>query len=114
MPAHRWRTRLACLLLLCAALSLAARPRPHALKRRNPSYAPLSDASLAQLVALSDLDDALDWHDTGSLLAKILVPRTPGSANLTRVQGVVEGHFKKLGWVRLPPRSLAALFSVRA
>ncbi|PRQ73924.1 hypothetical protein AAT19DRAFT_15491 [Rhodotorula toruloides] len=98
MLANRWRTRLACLLLLSSDLALAARPRPHALKRRNPSYSPLSDPSLEQLVALSSLDDALDYNDPKSLLAKILVPRTVGSANLTRVQGVVEGHFRKLGW----------------
>ncbi|KPV75971.1 uncharacterized protein RHOBADRAFT_43403 [Rhodotorula graminis WP1] len=85
-------------LALCAAVALAARPRPHVLKRRNPTYAALSDSSLDHLVALSDLDDTLDWSRPDTPLAKLLVPRPVGSANLTRLQAMVEGHFRDLGW----------------
>lgn len=87
------------LALLCT-LAGAARPRPHILKKRNPTYAPLSDEALSDLAALSDLDKTLDWTDASSELARLLVPRVPGSANLTRVQVMVEGHFKRLGWAR--------------
>ena len=96
-------------LALCAAVALAARPRPHVLKRRNPTYSALSDSSLDHLVALSDLDDTLDWSRPETALAKLLVPRPVGSANLTRLQAMVEHHFDDLGWVRslsLSPRSL--------
>ena len=103
----RPRLRIAWLaLLLLASVALAARPRPHVLKRRNPTYAPLSDSSLDELVALTDLDATLDWTRPETTLAKLLVPRAVGSANLTRLQGMVEGHFRKLGWVRLPSLSL--------
>ncbi|GJN88459.1 hypothetical protein Rhopal_001425-T1 [Rhodotorula paludigena] len=71
------------LALLCT-LAGAARPRPHILKKRNPTYAPLSDEALSDLAALSDLDKTLDWTDASSELARLLVPRVPGSANLTR------------------------------
>ncbi|GAA5835348.1 hypothetical protein JCM9279_004515 [Rhodotorula babjevae] len=84
--------------VLSAAVALAARPRPHVLKRRNPTYAALSDASLDHLVALSDLDDTLDWSRPETPLAKLLVPRPVGSANLTRLQTMVEHHFDDLGW----------------
>ncbi|POY76648.1 hypothetical protein BMF94_0240 [Rhodotorula taiwanensis] len=96
MRPHRWPTWL-CLLALCT-LALASRPRPHSLKRRNPTYAPLSDQSLDALAVLSDRDEALDFDDPTSLLAKILVPRVSGTKNLTRVQELVEGHFSHLGW----------------
>ncbi|GAA6001004.1 hypothetical protein JCM10207_007370 [Rhodosporidiobolus poonsookiae] len=92
-PALRWL-----LLALFTTLVLASRPRPHSLKKRNPTYAPLTDDSLADLVQLSDLDATLDWRDPKSQLAQLLVPRAVGSKNLTRVQGMVEAHFKKLGW----------------
>ncbi|GAA5888242.1 hypothetical protein JCM6882_000334 [Rhodosporidiobolus microsporus] len=95
--------RLPCLRLLLLALSVcalssAARPRPFSLKKRNPSYAPLGESSLAQLVELSDLNATLDWTDPKSDLARLLVPRAVGSKNLTRVQGMVEERFKGLGW----------------
>ncbi|BGP13990.1 hypothetical protein JCM10213v2_001928 [Rhodosporidiobolus nylandii] len=93
LPALRW-----VLLSVLLPLSLASRPRPHALKRRNPTYAPLSEDSLAQLVQLTELDATLDWRDENSALAKLLVPRAVGSANLTRVQRMVEDRFKGLGW----------------
>ncbi|GAA5978035.1 hypothetical protein JCM10908_004204 [Rhodotorula pacifica] len=96
MRPHRWPAWLCFLSLV--TLVIAARPRPHALKKRNPTYAPLSDTSLDQLAQLSDLDAALDYNDPDSLLARILVPRVSGSKNLTRVQGMVEGHFTSLGW----------------
>ncbi|GAA6026923.1 hypothetical protein JCM8097_005965 [Rhodosporidiobolus ruineniae] len=86
------------LLVLLLRLTHAARPRPHILKKRNPSYAPLSDHSLEQLVGLSDLDATLDWTDPESDLARILVPRAVGSKNLTKVQELVEARFTKLGW----------------
>ncbi|BGP53912.1 hypothetical protein JCM8202_006105 [Rhodotorula sphaerocarpa] len=100
MPAPRrpngWAAWL-CLLSLCSIV-WAARPRPHALKKRNPTYAALSDSALDRLATLSDLDAALDFHDSSSLLSQILVPRVSGTKNLTRVQGLVEGHFAHLGW----------------
>ncbi|GAA5866050.1 hypothetical protein JCM8547_002928, partial [Rhodosporidiobolus lusitaniae] len=86
-----------CLLSLLS-FALSARPRPHSLKKRNPSYSPLSAFSLSQLVQLSDLDATLDWRDPDTALAKLLVPRAVGSRNLTRVQGMVEERFKGLGW----------------
>lgn len=92
--------RLALLTLLLSPLLLAARPRPNILKKRNPSYAPLSPSSLSNLTALSDLDATLDWNDPKSDLAKLLVPRTAGSKSLVRIQGMVEDKFRRLGWVR--------------
>ncbi|GAA5825448.1 hypothetical protein JCM3770_000811 [Rhodotorula araucariae] len=85
-------------LVLLAAVALAARPRPHILKKRNPTYAALSDASLAELVTLTDLDAVFDWRRQETALAKLLVPRAVGTKNLTRLQGMVQGHFEKLGW----------------
>lgn len=96
---HRWPAWL-CFSLSVAALGLAARPRPHSLRKRNPTYTRVSDESLAALAHLSDLDAALDYREPESLLAKILVPRVSGTENLTTVQGIVEAHFANLGWVR--------------
>lgn len=108
MRPHRWRAWLCCLSL--ASLVYAARPRPHSLKKRNPTYTRLSDESLDQLAHLSDLDAALDYNEPESLLARILIPRVSGTQNLTRVQGIVQGHFTNLGWVRSP--SLACTLPV--
>jgi hypothetical protein len=100
MRPHRWPAWLCFLSLV--SLVYAARPRPHSLKKRNPTYTRLSDESLDQLAHLSDLDAALDYNEPESLLARILIPRVSGTKNLTRVQGIVEGHFTDLGWVRTP------------
>ncbi|GAA5970171.1 hypothetical protein JCM11641_000299 [Rhodosporidiobolus odoratus] len=86
------------LLFSLLQVSISARPRPHALKKRNPTYSPLSDSTLIQLTQLSDLDATLDWSHTSSVLAKMLVPRAVGSKNLTRVQNMVEQQFRGLGW----------------
>lgn len=87
------------LLLLSIALSvLAARPRPHILKRRNPTYSPLSSSSLDALVNLTNLDTILDFQDPKSALSKLLVPRAAGSANLTRLQDMMVDHFTALKW----------------
>ncbi|GAA5868315.1 hypothetical protein JCM1840_005633 [Sporobolomyces johnsonii] len=88
------------LLSLCFILPtcLSARPRPNILKKRNPTYAPLSSQTLDDLVSLNNLDQNLDWSDPESRLAKLLVPRAVGSKNLTRLQGMIEDHFKRLDW----------------
>lgn len=86
------------LLLLSTATTEAARPRPHILKRKNPTFTPLSDSSLDQLVNLTKLDTILDYNDPKSALSKLLVPRAAGSANLTRLQDMVVDHFEKLNW----------------
>ncbi|GAA5886313.1 hypothetical protein JCM3774_002964, partial [Rhodotorula dairenensis] len=98
MRPHRWPAWL-CFFSLCfATLGLAARPRPHSLKKRNPTYTRVSDESLGELAQLSDLDAALDYRDPDSLLARILVPRVSGTDNLTAVQRLVEDRFAHLGW----------------
>lgn len=86
------------LLLLSPLLAVGTRPRPSILKRRNPTYSPLSSASLDDLVQLTSLDKILDFHDPQSALSKILVPRAPGSKNLTDVQTMVIRHFTRLKW----------------
>jgi len=90
------------LLLVFPLSTLGSRPRPHILKKRNPSFSPLSQTSpsFSQLVELSNLDRNLDFNDGESFLSKVLIPRPVGSKNLTKVQGLFVERFTKLGWVR--------------
>ncbi|GAA6059423.1 hypothetical protein JCM10212_003655 [Sporobolomyces blumeae] len=90
--------RLVVLLSCAVALVASTRPRPFALKKRNPTYSPLSASSVSTLAQLNDLDKNLDFRDPESLLSKLLIPRAVGSANLTKVQRLVEDKFVKLGW----------------
>lgn len=84
--------------LLLAVTTFAARPRPHILKRQNPTYAELTDTSFNALVNLTNMDELLDYNEPTSALSRLLVPRAPGTANLTNLQSMVEQHFTKLGW----------------
>lgn len=93
-----WSLPMTLTVYLLAVTALAARPRPHILKQRNPSYAELTSTSLDELTSLTNMDTILDYTNPDSVLARLLVPRAVGSANLTRVQSMVEAHFVKLGW----------------
>ena len=84
----------------CALLGVVSctRPRPNILKRRNPTYSPLSDAALAALPSLSSFEAILDYNRPDSLLAQLLIPRAAGTQNLTNLQAMVTKHFTKLDW----------------
>lgn len=88
------------LLVLCAVLSAVSctRPRPNILKRRNPSYSPLSAPALDALPTLSSFEEILDFTRPESLLAQLLIPRAAGTQNLTNLQALVTKHFTKLNW----------------
>lgn len=87
-------------LVVCALLGAVSctRPRPNILKRRNPTYSPLSAAALDALPSLSSFDAILDYTKPDSLLAKLLIPRAAGTQNLTNIQAMVTQHFTKLNW----------------
>ncbi|GAA5941807.1 uncharacterized protein JCM15063_000779 [Sporobolomyces koalae] len=86
-------------LLLLVGFGYAARPRPHSLLKRNPTFSSIeSTSTLTQLVHLSDLDKNLDYTDAESLLSQVLVPRAVGSTNLPRLQREFEQRFTRLGW----------------
>lgn len=86
------------LLALIVVLVSGSRPRPHILRKRNPSYVPLRSSSLDALAGLTDLDTILNFKDPASFLSKLLIPRAAGSTNLTGLQTLVTNHFTKLGW----------------
>lgn len=86
----RWRSLPASLLLLLStALAERLAPRPR-------SFQLLPSSALTQVAKLSDPAPLLDFHDRNSLLAKILVPRPPGSDNLTHCQALFKSHFASL------------------
>lgn len=88
----------ALLLLIATALAERLAPRPR-------DFEPLrTSESLANVAKLSDPAPLLDFHDPGSLLARILVPRPPGSQNLTRCQALFKEHFDRLSkTIEVPP-----------
>ncbi|KAM0792487.1 hypothetical protein ACM66B_005159 [Microbotryomycetes sp. NB124-2] len=87
-----------CSIASAASASGRARPRPFLAKRRNPTYAELEADSFFDLANMTDMDAVLDYNEPSSVLSQLLVPRAVGSANLTRVQSLVETFFKELGW----------------
>ncbi|KAI5480945.1 glutaminyl-peptide cyclotransferase [Pseudohyphozyma bogoriensis] len=86
------------LLLALTSSSIATRPRPNILKRKNPTYAPLADEHLPALAKLTDPSTHLDHHDPMSSLSSLLVPRPAGSRNLLQLQEMMQSHFNNLGW----------------
>ncbi|KAK4058670.1 hypothetical protein OIO90_000114 [Microbotryomycetes sp. JL221] len=84
--------------LVIVPVQAGRRPRPFIARRRNPTYAELSQESFFELANATDMNPILDFNDPDSILNQLLVPRAVGSTNLTRVQRLVERHFTKLGW----------------
>ena len=58
------------------------------------AYTTLSDDAVRATAALST-DDDVDFTNPDTLLAKILIPRAPGSQNLSIVQDVIRQRFEK-------------------
>lgn len=90
---------LAVLLLFSIQHVSSSRPRPNILKRTNPTYSVLSDASLTSIAnGGKELDAIINFQDPTSALARMLVPRAVGTDNLIRIQRMLVDHFERLRW----------------
>ncbi|KAF9653275.1 hypothetical protein BDM02DRAFT_3087680 [Thelephora ganbajun] len=79
--------------LLIAVLANAWRPPP--LPR---SFRELSSEEISSLVKVKDPLKNLDPNDPDSHLSKILIPRSPDTANNTQVRNYIVNTLKKLNW----------------